>query len=315
MATYTQLQQEDIQFIAQQYQLDIQSVEPIKEGSNNSNFKLYTKQGLFIATLSEARPIQEIRQLAELIDYLHFHGIKTNSIQRTKDQAFVTELKGKPLFVKNYIEGGVIESLSLSMIREVGRTMGKFHNIAPPPYLTTIHDYERAHYEVVLHQDIDPQYGAWLQQISASLSKLIERYPLQKGCVHGDLFTDNMLFHQGKLQAFIDFEDTCYHHLVLDIGMTLIGTCRINLRYINFELAAEFLRGYQEERSLTHHEILMIQVYMIWSAVQTSKWRFWKYRMHAPWPERADWHTHMVDLANYLQSISPDECLTKLGFD
>lgn len=46
---------------------------------------------------------------------------------------------------------------------------------------------------------------------------------LPKGIVHGDVFSDNALFLNGRLVAIIDWEEVCEDSLLIDVGMTICG--------------------------------------------------------------------------------------------
>jgi homoserine kinase type II len=128
----------------------------------------------------------------------------------------------------------------------------------------------------------------WMQQtlalIENSLSpadkKLIEKQinvrsnlnatKLPSAVIHADLFRDNVLFHQGKVAAVIDFFDAGTDCLILDLAVVINDWCANAEGLVDSKKRTALLEAYERSRALTKlekmhlHEALQIAATCVW---------------------------------------------------
>jgi len=220
---------------------------------------------------------------------------------------FATTDGVKPVMLKGYIEGEVVEQLDETMLSQVGRQAAKLNQISPPDYLPTYHPYGRQLFSKVVDLKIDAKYESWLaKEIKYLELHIVDNLP--RGLIHGDLFYDNLLFDPlsgmpGGFKAIIDFEEACHYHLIFELGMGILGIC-VNDNRVDLVKARALVNGYQQVRPLAQIEKESLQLFVRYAAVATSYWRFNKYNIEEPSKDRAGYHWEMVQIANEVSEVS-----------
>jgi len=311
MATYTQLDEQDIHSLADSYDLRVINFLPIDGGSGNSSYILKTEQASYVLTVCDDKKIDEVFKMGQLLLLLETYNIPCNRLISPVNSeiltTFTTADRVKPVILKNYIEGQVIKQLDETMLFEVGRQAAQLNQISPPDYLPTNHSYGRQFFSRAIGLNIDTKYESWLsEEIDYLEENIAENLP--RGLIHGDLFYDNLLFDPlssmpGGFKAIIDFEDACHYHLIFELGMGILGTC-INDITINLDKARSLVNGYQQIRPLEQIEKESLQLFVRYAAAATSYWRFNKYNIEEPSEYRASHHLQMMNIAKAVGEIS-----------
>jgi len=311
MATYTKLNQQDIQSLADNYDLKIIEFSPLDGGNGNSSYILKTQQASYVLTVCDEKEVDEVFKMGHLLLLLEAHNVPCNRlISPVKSEILTTFLTVdgvKPVMVKGYIEGQVVEQLDETMLSQVGRQAAKLNQIPPPDYLPTYHPYGRQLFSRVVGLKIDAKYESWLaKEIEYLELHIVDNLP--RGLIHGDLFYDNLLFDPlsgmpGGFKAIIDFEEACHYHLIFELGMGILGICVNDIR-VDLVKARALVNGYQQVRPLAQIEKESLQLFVRYAAVATSYWRFNKYNIEEPSKDRAGYHWKMVQIANEVAQIS-----------
>ena len=311
MALYTQLARADIDKIADQYGIKkIVNVSPIKGGNANTSYCIRTKSSQYVLTILEEKDIKQAKELARLLKWLKKYDFKTSIICSTRAGSKISQIGSKPIILKKWVPGGVIQKLSTKKIKRVGKSLAELHQIPVPKYIPKTHAFGMETFAEVIGKKIDPEYESWLKVRLKKISrKISERLP--RGLIHGDLFYDNILFENGKLKAIIDFEESCNYYYVFDIAMGIIGVCR-EMDRLNLEKVKAFLKGYEQVRSLGRKEKEALQFFIEYSATATSRWRYWKYNIDSLNLRLKDKHWEMVELAKEVNKIKRKKFLKKV---
>jgi homoserine kinase type II len=232
---------------------------------------------------------------------LNDHGFLTSRLFKTGSGNPFLEFDGKPVYLKQYIDGTVEETYSLDMAHQVGAALAELHAIQPPENLPDRFAYGIECFDQVLGGGTD--FSRWL---AAHLGQIeTSCHPdLPTGLIHGDLFYDNTLFQGGRLAAILDFEEACNYYLVFDLGMCAAGSCCIAGR-LSLELTAALVAGYQDTRRLTVVEQELFQLHIFYGAAATAFWRFRQYNMIHPEAGRQDNFVPMQELADQVRDIAP----------
>lgn len=311
MATYTHLTQNDIQQIADNYNLKVTQFEPINGGNGNSSFKLTTQRGKYVLTVCDDKTFDEVSVMGKLLLLLQQNNFPCTRVIPSQNKDLITLYTDKPVMLKRYIEGRVFEYLRPEMLVQLGAETARLHQIPAPDYLPTDHPYGRAHFAQVIGLNIDVKYEFWLKK---QIDELEQKIPpnLPRALIHGDLFFDNLLFEETKFNAIIDFEEACNYYMVFELGMAIVGSCVDHDSSINLEKACALLKGYQQIRPLEQREKETLQMFVQYAAIATSYWRFDKYNIDCPDANKAESHWPMVQLAQAVNEIQSSQFMTAI---
>ena len=311
MATYTQLNEQDIHSLADNYDLKVVKFSPLDGGLGNSSYILKTQQASYVLTVCDNKKLDEVFKIGQLLLLLEAHNMPSNRLISPVNSEILTTFATidgvKPVILKDYIEGQVVKQLDETMLSEVGRQVARLNQIPPPDYLPTNHPYGRQFFSRVIGLNIDAKYESWMAKEIDYLEQNIAKN-LPRGLIHGDLFYDNLLFNPlssmpGGFKAIIDFEDACHYHLIFELGMGILGTC-INDITVDLDKARSLVNGYQQVRPLLPIEKESLQLFVRYAAVATSYWRFNKYNIEEPGKDRASHHLQMMQIAKAVGEIS-----------
>lgn len=300
IAIMTQLQLLDIQKIARQYGLTVNSFEPFSGGAGNSSYLLQADQNRYVLTSFNHLTFPEVINLAQLLRLLDEYNFPSNRLVFLSTGEAVLQYKGKPVMLKHYITGQVCSTLDNAMLHQIGRTMARLHQIPPPDFLLDEYFCRYQLFSSVIGRDINTHYESWL----AGQRQYFEQHipsNVPRGLIHADLFYDNVLFDDG-LKAIIDFESACYYYKVFDLGMAIVGLC-IEATKFSPSKARFLVMGYQQIRVLEETEKESLQLFIEYAATATSYWRFWNYHIYEPQAEKSDLHWQMVSIAKEVRDF------------
>jgi len=304
MAQYTKLQAEDIRGILSKYELDLSGYESIEEGAGSSNFLVRSNRKQYILTVFEIDR-HRADNSCKLLHMLEKEDFPTTRIQILANGDTLTSFQGKPVVLKPYIPGKVIKHLDENMVGQVGGVMARLHKIPSPDYLPDQHLYGLETFPNIVESGIDLAYEDWLAERYVYLRRKIPS-GLPRGLIHGDVFWDNVLFEGKTFKALIDFEEPCHYYKVFDLGMAVVGLCtegpQVRLRKVR-----SLVGGYQSIRVLEESEKETLQLFVEYAAIATSSWRYWKYNIDTPTPEKSDVHYEMVNIAKNAGAIPKAE--------
>ncbi|NQZ07357.1 MAG: homoserine kinase [Algicola sp.] len=321
MATFTQLNPDQIQQLAQEYELSMTEYEPLVGGNGNSSYILKTESATYVLTVCDDKEFDEVSIIAQLLKLLEAHHIPCTRLISPLDHVLLTTFEGKAVMLKGYIEGQVIEQLNEQQLKQVGEQAATLNQIPPPDYIPTEHPYGRTLFPLAIGLNIDNKYETWLAKELAFLNQNVS-LDLPRGLIHGDLFYDNFLFGHDKAQdqfiALLDFEEACHYYLVFELGMAIVGTCvsgdeeMVEGEKIDFAKARALVGGYQKVRPLAQLEKASLQMFVRYAATATSYWRFNQYNVANPSDELAGHHWGMVKLAQNVTDIPSTEFLKRV---
>ena len=302
MAIYTQLSESDLhQIIADFGVSDVLSFSPMEGGYSNTSHTVTAKTNKFVLTVLEEKNEEQAHQLAALLQWFNQQGFSTTKIQTTRSGELLSRYNQKPVILKHWITGVVIEDFSAGNLNDIGVALAQLHLVPVPDFLPREHAYGVHTFSDVVGKAIDVPYENWLQEKIQTIEKE-QPQNLPAGVIHGDLFHDNILFEEGQLKAIIDFEEACFYYYIFDIGMSLVGICRAQNK-INLSKAKSLVEGYEKIRPLEEREKESLQFFIEYAAIATSRWRFWKFNIDAPTERYKNRHWEMVKIADFVRSI------------
>ncbi|OJJ20840.1 hypothetical protein BKI52_09670 [marine bacterium AO1-C] len=311
MAQYTILQKTAIQAILSRYGIaTVTDWKLLEGGSANTNYWISTPEAQLVLTICEAKNAQQTQELAGLLEYLHQAGFSTSKVIRNLSQQLVEFWEGKPVILKEYLIGQVMESLPSHLLESVGQQLGKLHLLAAPDYVPKTIDYGLEAFAEMETYAPNSVFYIWLKEIQQYVSEY--NLPnLPKALIHSDLFYNNIIVDAVQSKAIImDFEEASDYYRVFDLGMTITGVCSQSTE-VDLAQVKHLLLGYQQVIQLLDVEIEALQAFIVYAAAATAFWRYRQYHVLNPEPAMQNHYLLMKNLADSVRSLSKT-CFTDL---
>ncbi len=310
MALYAQLERSVVEGLALRFGIgDITAFSAMYGGLENTSYCVETISAKYVLTLWDQKSLTQATNLANLLVYLTAHGIRTSRVVVPPKEPIVILLDEKPVMLKRYVEGQVINNLTENLLVQLGEEIARLHKIPAPSYLPQSFPYGRSHFSEVMDSNLDHTYLDWLSEKNSYLQKRIPQH-LPMALIHGDVFFDNVIVQGDQLMAIIDFEEACHYYRNFDLGMVIVGACR-DCKGISFEKAERVIRSYQKETALQSIERETLKAFAVYAAVATSFWRFRQFHLRRPDPQLYDKHVEMQTLADNIVEY-PNSRFTEL---
>ncbi|GHE26393.1 hypothetical protein GCM10018781_78550 [Kitasatospora indigofera] len=304
MATYTTLDDLDVPALCSAYGLHDPRLQPLKGGAANSSFQLRTAEGCFVLTVLDNHDPTSAAALADHTRVLFAHGLPTAEVVPEVGGGSTTVIGGKPVLLKRWIEGEVIDPLPEDRLTEAGALLARLHNL--PADLTEVPVASRrlsADQQGLIGGFRDRAFAAWL---SEQLTVVNEREAgRQRSAVlcHGDLFADNLICRAGGSLAVIDWETISLDDPLLDLGMAAVGLAQQagRLHPRRLELLVE---GYTGVRPLPQEVLDELPMEIVHAALIIAFHRYYRHNVRFPNADRADFHLRMVDFAASVRGLA-----------
>jgi homoserine kinase type II len=288
MAQYTTLSQQEIEAIASEFSIkNIHSFSILSGGSENTNYLLKSEKGDFVLTICEQKTAQKAKELALLLEYFEEQGFKSSIIIRNTRNEPISLWDKKPIMVKKFLKGKVIEDLPNRLLELIGSEIGKLHKIKAPKYLPTELAIGKDQFGEVKKYAPNSTFEAWLNEMLTYVSPYFE-IELPKALNHTDIFSNNVIISEDESAATImDFEEATFFYRVFDLGMTIIGACSDD-KTINQEKVKHLLVGYTKEIQLLDKEVDALQAFTVYAGTTMTFWRHINFNYTVPDPNLSD---------------------------
>jgi homoserine kinase type II len=281
MGDYTKLSLEEAKNILQLYNLgEVQSLTPMSHGTSNSNYRVDSPQGSFLLKVSNDKGPKELQEevyILKVLDDLSFpYSLKPIATTKEDEVYFYNDYIGA-LFP--FIEGAPPDP-SAKVCYQIGHALAELHQLKIDKKIRSYKGVGQNAEEIAIFvtQPNCPEdfLQAYQQLFPEGLNHFLEHdWPLS--LIHGDLYIDNTLFQNEKLVNILDFEQSGFGRPILDLGISLSGTCLIN-GDINLDLVKNFLEGYESVKPLGHDEIdfLIPSIYL--GLLSIAYWRIIRFQ-------------------------------------
>ncbi len=273
MAVYTDLNKDQIKDFLKLYNIgELISFSGITEGIENSNFHLKTSNGSFILTIFEKRVnIKDIPFFIKIMFHLNKNGYYCPKPICDKNNKFLSELKGKPTIIVNYLEGKSKQNITIDNCYQVGSSMGLMHFYSKDFELQrdnslSIEGWKRLIKNctnTVPVDVLDTFQPNLMKDIQDSFDFVAKFWPnhLPRGFIHGDLFPDNVFFINDKITGVIDFYFSCTDILAYDLAIAVNAWCFNKKDNFQDEKYEAILKGYNSKRQLSKDEKFFLPLF------------------------------------------------------
>ncbi|WP_427170514.1 phosphotransferase enzyme family protein [Fusobacterium nucleatum] len=266
MGVFTNLSQNEIDFIEGKYIIKILEIKNIDNGILNSNFYIKGKNKKYILRIYEAsRTIQEEKQELILLDKIASF-IPVNKAIKNIDDEYISIFNNKKFALFEYVEGNFVKEIDTHIIREIAMILGKFHSFTEK---ISFDEYNRKtridfdfYYKKIKESEIDFELKKELFHIAEAIQSY-DFSVLPSGIIHGDIFPDNILLdNYNNIKLVFDFNESYYAPFIYDIAIVINFWIKIN----NFDFFTEnnfirdFLNYYSKYRKITKEELKLLDI-------------------------------------------------------
>ena len=266
MGVFTNLFQDEIDFIEEKYNIKILEIKNIDNGILNSNFYIKTKNKKYILRIYEAnRTIEEEKQELILLDKIA-DFIPVSTAIKNIDNECISILNNKKIALFEYIDGSSITKIDTHIIREIAIYLGKLHSFTKD---ISFEKYNRKtrinfdfYYNEIKKSEIDFKFKNELLNSADEISKY-DFSILSSGIIHGDIFLDNVLLDKyNNIKVIFDFNESYYAPFIFDIAIVINFWIKINDFdfFTENNLIRDFLNYYSKYRKITKEELKSLDI-------------------------------------------------------
>lgn len=263
MARLTPMSLDEAQHLGRACDLDVVAVEPIVHGSVNSNFALGLRGGgrAFLRVCEESARAQVEAQNA-LLAHLVACGVPTPAPLRRREGGTVGEHRSKPAVLFPFVPGAWLcqSRVTARHTARVGEVLATIHlageGFGGAPASRFGPEALEARLSSLRAGSLEPDLGADVERLSRELSSLTSEWASgETTVIHGDVFRDNVLWHDNALTAVLDFESASSGCPQYDLMVTVLAWCFGG--DLSRPLARALVAGYTGVRPLGEAELAM----------------------------------------------------------
>ena len=314
MAVYTLLSLEDVTVLMSSYGIpEVLSHEELIGGSQNSNYKVVTEKGVFVVSICEQNSSKEVHELALLLEHLKKYNFMTSEVIRTLEADTLSSWNGKPVMIKKYIEGMVLDHIPIPTTALVGKELARLHQVPAPDFIQESMSYGMEYFHEIKEYAPDSEFATWLLDKAAFIQPYLTE-TLPKALIHSDVFSSNVIICDSDEVRIMDFEEATHYYRIFDIAMTFIGVCRHD-NSLDFERAKSILNGYRSQTELSDEEKESLQVFTIYAAASMSFWRHRNFHYTVPTPALFDHYLELKRIADKIKKMDKKVFMLLLGFE
>lgn len=297
---YTKLNKTSLQQIIQQFNIDqVINWEILEGGAENTNYLLETTQRKYVLTLCERKTVEEATILVNLLKHLENKQFKTTTVVCNKKEQDISFFNKKPIILKEYIAGQIIQTPTPKILHQIGVSIGKLHLIPTPAYLPKVYSYGQQVFSELIDAKHAHPFVNWLNTMHLYIRDNINP-SLPKALIHGDIFFSNVVIDSFGQPIIIDFEEACYYYRMYEIGMAIVGLCN-HQGTIDFTKARQLISGYEQIIPLEVEEKEALKDFVGYAATATAFWRFRQFNIIAPTPSHKDTYLEMKNIADAMR--------------
>lgn len=280
MGAYTKLNQEEVKNILNLYGLKgLSQLTPMTHGISNSNYLLEIDNKKYILKVSNDKNSDQLKQEQLILGIIGESGLNNivNSIPLTSGE-HVYEYENYYGVIYPFVDG-TVPNINKKTCYKIGSALGKLHINCSKVENTNARYFDEVGHSVghilsyVKLPHAQKKYIEYFERFNTQdfIDFTQELFP--QGIIHGDLYFDNTLVNKSDEIILLDFEQSGIGEFILDIGISISGTCLNEDNEINPKLVNEFISGYQEQRNLSQTELKYLNTSIILGLFSIALWR------------------------------------------
>jgi len=263
MAVYTKINKKDISFINGKFEIEkIINFKGIKQGIENTNYLLRSKNKKFILTIFEKRVSQkEIPFFLKLMDQLNVSKINCPKPQKNKNGGYLIRIKNKPACIVSFLKGKDKKSINSKNCYDIGKTIAEMHLSAKKINLFRKNSMSIKYLNPLLNsiKFKSKKFSNMEKFIKINFKDIKMKWPkkLPKGIIHGDLFIDNVFFKKNRLTGMIDFYFAANDYFMYEIAICVNALCfdkKKSKFLLNKNKVKNLIKGYERVKKFSIKE-------------------------------------------------------------
>jgi homoserine kinase type II len=320
MGTFRSLTASDVEDVLRSFGLaGYRSHRAIAAGTINTNLALDLESGAFFLRVNEGKALSDVVREVNIVEHLAARGLPTPRPLRARNGEAWLSWQGVYLSLFPWVTGRVLTRAEVEPrhAHQTGAALARLHQIGADYPDTRPGRYEaeeiaRRFATVQAAAAGDPELAAAAAELGPELQRLAAaRGPgLTQGLIHGDLFIDNVLFHDGALSALLDFEQASWGRLAYDLAVSVLafGFGGDDFRP---QVTRALLEGYAGIRPVTAPEREAFGDELCFAACRFAVTRITDVhlRRHAGAPPGKDYRRYLQRLRAVKQHLSNDRLL------
>lgn len=232
MAEWRRLAPEDVRAILGAFGItDYRAHQPIAVGTINTNVRVETGAGLLFLRINEGKTRDDVQREAEVVSWVAGRGVPTPRPLRTPAGQPFADWNGELASLFPWVPGRTLSRAELTPGHgaAAGRALAQLHLAGADHPDRRAGRYEPDEIDGRLARVAGlarPELAEAVAVLQPELRALAaQRRPdLPAGIIHGDLFVDNVLFHDdGRLSALLDFEQASWGRWAYDVAVTVLA--------------------------------------------------------------------------------------------
>ena len=286
MAVYTKINNQDISYINNKFEIDrIINFKGIKQGIENTNYLLKSKNKKFILTIFEKRVVKkEIPFFMKLMDLLNNAKINCPRPLKNKNGNYIIRIKNKTACIVSFLDGKDKKILNLKNCYDIGKVIAQIHQSSK--------NFKIQRKNSMSVKNLDPLLNSikFKSKNFINIKKFLKtnfkdikrKWPkkLPYGIIHGDLFIDNIFFKKNKLSGIIDFYFAANDYLMYEIAICINALCfdKINSKFkINNKKIKNLIKGYESIKKISTQEKKSLNILCRGAAIRYFLTRLYDY--------------------------------------
>ena len=263
MAVYTKINNKDISYINKKFNNEkFLSFKGIKQGIENTNYLLKSKNKKYILTIFEKRVSKkEIPFFMKLMDRLNASKINCPKPLKNKDGGYLLRLKNKTACIVSFLQGKDKKILNLKNCHDIGKAIAKLHLSTNKIKLFRKNSMSVKNLNPLLKsiKFKSKKFSNIDKFLKINFDEIKRKWPkkLPSGIIHGDLFIDNIFFKKNKLSGIIDFYFAANDYFMYEIAICINALCfdKIKSKFkINKSKIRNLIKGYESVKKISLKE-------------------------------------------------------------
>jgi homoserine kinase type II len=297
MSVYTTVTAEDLDVWLARYTVGaLVDLAPIASGIENTNYFVTTENGRYVLTLYERLPARELPFYLNLMAHLARAGVKVPAPEPDRTGALFSLLNGKPAGLVARVDGASIKVPDADHCAAVGDALARLH-VASQSYRPRLTNRRGPAWWRQMARVVRPFLTPEQEALLAAEIRFQTGFGkgrMPKGAIHGDLFCNNVLFHDGSVAGIIDFGFAATDFFAYDLAITVNDWCIDGGGALDPARTSVLARAYCSVRPLTDDERGQ------WPALlRAAALRFWMSRLHDLYLPRPGELTHAHDPSEF----------------
>ncbi len=263
MAVYTKINKKDLSYINNKFKSKkFISFKGIKQGIENTNYLLRTKNEKFILTLFEKRVSKkELPFFMKLMDQLNDSELNCPKPLRNNKGNYLIKLKNKSACIVSFLEGKDKKILNYKNCYDVGKMIADMHFCTKKIKLYRKNSIGIKNLSPLLNsiKFKSKKFTNIEKFLKINFADIRSKWPkkLPSGIIHGDLFIDNIFFKKNKISGVIDFYFAANEYFMYEIAICINALCfdKKNHQFkLNKKKVKNLIKGYESIRKISLKE-------------------------------------------------------------